>query len=286
MFNDHGERGVFASHVRERRFFVQDRVGMIETEQPPGTYIYPATGCLIVAEALSPFRGCIDVGFGSRATIGRVGDVSIQLPQQEASITQDVTTAFRIAAIDTRLLDGIIGDQNWREPLRRPGLESRPDPETGALLSRMWEAASGRDPAGRLLMEGAALVLVGHLLRSLEKRTEPRHRCGGLAPWQIRRTTDYMIDHMDRDIGLAELGALIGLSGSHFCTAFRQSTGLPPHAWLTRARIDRAKELLADPRLSLTEVAQAIGYSGQTTFGDAFRRATGLTPGRWRRMMG
>ncbi len=63
----------------------------------------------------------------------------------------------------------------------------------------------------------------------------------------------------------------------------RDPVDLPHWRWLAERRIERAKELLADIRLSLTDVAQTLGYSGQTTFGEAIRRATGMTPGRYRR---
>lgn len=53
--------------------------------------------------------------------------------------------------------------------------------------------------------------------------------------------------------------------------------------WLAERRIARAKALLANPNLSLIDIAQMVGYSGQSTFGEAFRRATGVTPGRYRR---
>ena len=105
----------------------------------------------------------------------------------------------------------------------------------------------------------------------------------GLAPWQLRRACDRMADDLADEPSLAELASTVGLSPEHFCRAFRQSTGLPPHRWLAVRRIEEAQTLLLDLSLSLTDVAQMVGYAGQSAFGAAFRRATGWTPRAWRR---
>ncbi len=86
------------------------------------------------------------------------------------------------------------------------------------------------------------------------------------------------------DCALADLAVIAGLSPHHFCRAFKRSTGLSPNAWLTERRIERAQELIAkNPRMGLTEIALCVGYQSHTSFGQAFRRAMGLTPSQWRR---
>jgi AraC family transcriptional regulator len=112
----------------------------------------------------------------------------------------------------------------------------------------------------------------------------PRRLSGGLAAWQVRRVTDYLSSHLHETVPLAELAAIAGLSPFHFVRAFKHSTGLPPHAWLTQRRIERARELmLAHPAMPLMEVALCIGYASQTAFGAAFKRVVGMTPAEWRR---
>lgn len=73
------------------------------------------------------------------------------------------------------------------------------------------------------------------------------------------------------------------MSPTHFSRAFKQSMGVPPFAWLLGRRIERAKDLLADPRVPLADVALAVGFAAQPQFTTAFRRVTGTTPGAWRR---
>ncbi len=141
---------------------------------------------------------------------------------------------------------------------------------------------SGRSAA--LYLEALAIALAVNVMRVASRDApSPRSR-GGLAPWQLRRATDLMLSRQADDLSLTEIAAAAGLSPHHFARAFKQSTGLPPHAWLTRRRIERAQEMiLAHPALPLIEVAFCVGYASQTAFGAAFRRVVGATPAEWRR---
>ncbi len=63
---------------------------------------------------------------------------------------------------------------------------------------------------------------------------------------------------------------------------FRVSFGMPPHAWILRARLQRALRLLGDPRLALHDVAASAGFASASHFNNRFRSAFGITPGAWR----
>ncbi len=127
-------------------------------------------------------------------------------------------------------------------------------------------------------------MLLLDALLDLHGLTRPTPQAkGGLSGWQLRRVTDFMIERAADDLALDELAALVDLSAKHFARAFRQSTGVPPHRWLIERRIDRAKELLAESDHSLAEIALACGFSDQSHFTAAFRKAVGATPGGYRR---
>jgi AraC family transcriptional regulator len=91
-----------------------------------------------------------------------------------------------------------------------------------------------------------------------------------------------MMSRLSDDLSLREVAAVTGLSSAHFSFAFKRSVGLAPYAWLRRQRIEKAKALLQDPELNLTEIAVASGYSNQSAFGVAFKRETCFTPSEWR----
>ena len=92
-----------------------------------------------------------------------------------------------------------------------------------------------------------------------------------------------MQDNLSEDIYLAELAALVGLSMAHFARAFRQSTGLPPHAWLVARRVERAQDMLTSSDEGVLEIALACGFSHGQHLARAFGRQTGTTPSAWRR---
>jgi AraC family transcriptional regulator len=104
-----------------------------------------------------------------------------------------------------------------------------------------------------------------------------------LAPWQLRRVTDFMRDNLAETLQLAQLAAISGLSPSHFGRAFKGSTGLPPHRWHLKMRIERASTMLADASASLADVACATGFADQSHFTRVFSKIVGMSPGAWRR---
>jgi AraC family transcriptional regulator len=94
---------------------------------------------------------------------------------------------------------------------------------------------------------------------------------------------DLMEGHLDRDIRLNELACEAGLSSSHFIRSFRRSTGKSPYQFLLHRRVERAKLLMRDDRVSLTEVALASGFADQHHLARVFGRVTGETPSSYRR---
>jgi AraC family transcriptional regulator len=79
------------------------------------------------------------------------------------------------------------------------------------------------------------------------------------------------------------LAAIARLSPYHFCRAFKEAIGEPPHRYQIRGRVEQAKRLLAKPTLSVSDVAAAIGYGSQGRFSALFRQITGHSPRDYRR---
>jgi AraC family transcriptional regulator len=156
------------------------------------------------------------------------------------------------------------------------------DPLSWQLARVIYGECIGRAPQGILYTETAATLLAIHLVRNLSTVTCLKDiRRGGLPPSLLRRACDYMISRLGEDVSLHQVAASVQLSTAHFSTAFKQSSGVAPHAWLRRQRIERAKTLFHDPSLDLTQIAMTLGYANQSSFGVAFRRETGLTPTEW-----
>ena len=106
---------------------------------------------------------------------------------------------------------------------------------------------------------------------------------GGLAPKTLLRAIERLRSDSDADVSLVALASEAGLSRFHFCRAFKESTGLSPHAWLRQYRLEQAMNMLRDTDESVVSISVALGYSSQTAFAAAFRKLTGETPTDWRR---
>jgi AraC family transcriptional regulator len=138
--------------------------------------------------------------------------------------------------------------------------------------------------ANALFVDDVAAALCSHVaqtyggIRGLG--TLPR---GGLAPWQEKRAKELLESDLSGEFPLSRLALECGLSVRHFTRGFRQSVGMPPHRYLLKRRIERARDLLRDPDLTLLEVALACGFSDQSHFSRLFRASMHMSPGAWRR---
>jgi AraC family transcriptional regulator len=99
---------------------------------------------------------------------------------------------------------------------------------------------------------------------------------------KLRQVTDFISYNYSRDIKLAELAQVAGMSSFHFAREFKRTTGTTPHQYLIKFRIERAKALLAKRDLPLIEVSLRSGFSHQSHFTRLFRRVTGTTPHSYR----
>lgn len=105
---------------------------------------------------------------------------------------------------------------------------------------------------------------------------------GGLSNGAMRRVREYIETHVSENIDLPTLAAVAGLSVFHFARQFKNSTGLTPHAYLVRRRIERARELLARSDRTITEIALMTGFADQSHFARQFRQIVGMTPREFR----
>ena len=80
------------------------------------------------------------------------------------------------------------------------------------------------------------------------------------------------------DIAFSDLAGVLAMSPGHFAHAFKQTTGLPPHRFVLERRIERAKAMLRDTDLPITEIAERVGCATPSHLSVLFHRETGETP--------
>jgi AraC family transcriptional regulator len=158
----------------------------------------------------------------------------------------------------------------------QPGVQ---DPQLQSLITAMVAEVQAGCPAGRLYGEALSLAIAAHLLGRYSAGKVKRSIVkGGLSNQQLATVLELIHGNLRSDLGLADLAQAAYLSPCHFSLAFKRSVGMSPHQYVIRERINRARQLLAEGRLSIIEVANSVGFSNQSHFTETFHRVTGLTP--------
>jgi transcriptional regulator GlxA family with amidase domain len=99
---------------------------------------------------------------------------------------------------------------------------------------------------------------------------------------RLLRAKDRMDAASDEEWPVRRLARVSGVSEAHFARSFKEAFGLPPHRYLLTRRIERAKTLLRDTDMSITDIAFQAGWTSLGTFGRTFRDITGESPGELR----
>jgi AraC family transcriptional regulator len=174
--------------------------------------------------------------------------------------------------------DGTRGDVELRR------VESLVDARVGALVAAVNAERVAGFPSGRLFLDSVEQALAVALVNgyALRHRSVQTYR-GGLGSGRLRKIKEFVGAKMDDDLTLCEMAQSVDLSSAHFSRMFRKSTGVTPHQFVLRQRVERAKEMLRSADARVMDVAVACGFKTQQHFAQIFRRARGNSPTEYRR---
>jgi AraC-like DNA-binding protein len=158
------------------------------------------------------------------------------------------------------------------------------DPIVEGLAHALIRAEHFGGALGPTYADSIGLAITAKLIARHATLSHPTSKpaVAALTRWRLKRVVDFVDAHLADPIGLADLAAATGLSRMHFAAQFRAATGLRPHEYLLRRRIERAQTLLSASRLPLCEVALDVGFKSQAHFTTVFARFVGETPNAWR----
>ena len=168
-----------------------------------------------------------------------------------------------------------------------PALRSTVGPIQDPTAERLGRALLGAEElggaSGQLYADCIGTAIVARLLAATHGTDGARPKVAELARWRLRRVLEYIEANLGEPVSLADLASVAGLTRMHFAAQFRVATGLPPHQYVLRRRIERAQEMLVGANTSLVETALSVGFQSQSHFTSVFKRLVGKPPYAWRR---
>jgi AraC family transcriptional regulator len=133
--------------------------------------------------------------------------------------------------------------------------------------------------------DSMATALSAHLLRYYSTRSHKfREYEDGLSKQKLKQVIEYIEAYLGEDISLSDIANELGMSQYYFCHLFKRSTGISPHQFLIRQRVERAKLLLKQPERTVASIAIECGFANQSHFARCFRQCTGVNPNQFRKL--
>lgn len=249
--------------------------GLAEHGRPPRSSVYMSY--LSIPAFSSRYRVVVDTAL-ARASIDGEIDLADSDPGDFTQVNAEGEEATLLIVFNP--------DQPARGVLvRRARAEAdgadKASPIVGALIDAMLQELHD-EAANPTVLAHAALALRASLpVPSLAHASEAAS--GSLAAWRLDRAISYMDERLHLSVKTPAVARACGLTVNHFSRAFARATGMPPHRWLMKRRIERAQRLLRDSNRSLGDIAAACGFSEAGHLSRVFVRTVGVPPGTWRR---
>ncbi len=153
------------------------------------------------------------------------------------------------------------------------------DPRLEAIAWALKAEIEADVPSDNLYADTLATALAFRLVEAIRGTSRPADAGRALLSRQRRLLADYIEDHLDTPLSLAELAALAGLSLSHLKTQFRNSFGVPPHQYVLHRRVVRAEALIRNSGMPLSQIALEAGFAHQSHMANSMKRLLGVSPG-------
>ena len=96
------------------------------------------------------------------------------------------------------------------------------------------------------------------------------------------RSIEFIHENLAEDLTLDAIAKALDMNSYHFRRVFKQMMGITPHQYILTQRVDRAQQLLSESKLSIAEIALAVGFQDQSHFTKVFRRFKNTTPKSFR----
>ena len=277
--------GLFADRPQEHRSIGSIPLSLIKIDYPAHDVPDPATDNFILCLSLA---GTVNAAFrfgerwvketlrpGMFAPITpprTLGELRMDAPHRHLVISLPRRAFESIANEDTACIAdlGYLHDRGFRDPFLQQ------------LCLTTWDEARQDNPLGLLFGDCARLALVAGLLRRSGKSNRREGKSHKFSSTEIGRIDGFIDERLDQPMSIGELAAYARLSEYRLVRSIKATTGLSPHQYVIRRRVEQAKKRLHDTTQSIAEIALSVGFADQAHMTATFSRLLGYTPGGWR----
>jgi AraC family transcriptional regulator len=250
-----------------------------------GKMLYPNEHVICLSLAPRPVRLLQIQGDKSYTGLYGKGDLSITPAAAPFFARWDGDDRFLQMRIAAQFMTQVATEALAMNPDRLeviPEFRTR-DPQLEAIAMLLLTELKQDNLGSRLYIESLVNILAVQLLRQYSA-SKPHLSVyeGGLPQRQLLQVLEYIHEHLERDIKLADLAGSIGMSQFHFSHLFKQSIGTSPHQYLLQQRIERAKQLLKQTERSIIDIALECGFNSHSHLSKQFRQLAGMTPKAYR----
>jgi AraC family transcriptional regulator len=219
----------------------------------------------------------------------RAGAVSLVPAHCERRLKlRGVESEWASISLDPALLsDGDLGIAAKARSLESATFTNSDDPFLSGLTEefvRLHRADGGLDAT---YCDAMSWSLAHYLLRRYgEPDLAQGPRSWKLPPWRLRRIAEYVEAHLNREIRIADLASLVGVSPGYLHRSFRATTGQTPLTFINERRVHRAMRILQTEHAPIAEIAPRVGFVSPSHFTRTFRAIAGLSPSQYRAVNG
>jgi AraC family transcriptional regulator len=207
------------------------------------------------------------------------GDIVINPVNVSQAAAWDAEGDFIILGIEPDIFSRAVDDSAEAGQVELLPHFSTPDPLVYQIGLALKNALESNPSGSRLYAETMVNALSVHLMQHYStQKPNLQEYTNGLSQRKLRQVIEYINAHLEEDLGLTELAALVHMSPHYFSLLFKQSTGMTPHKYVIRTRVERAKKLLLKGEMTISEIAQSVGFASQSHLNFHTKRLLGVTP--------
>jgi AraC family transcriptional regulator len=243
---------------------------------------FPELTIQLALKANTGFRWNYGEGWSRRGTL-RTGDWCVTPPSTEIRYECAGDHTVLIAACPESAVASLLAEYGMPSVHGLAALTEQvlnKDATVRTALLQLWDQSARHGEASALMIDGLWQVLVARLMQLAGKPFVNRRY--GLTPAQLTRLDEFLAAHLEFGINTTDLAQLVGRSPTQFTRDFKQATGISPHSHVLNLRVERARELMVQRQLSLSEIAFECGFASQSHMNGVFRDKLGVTPGQYR----